>query len=297
MKPAPFRYAAPRTVPEVLELLAEHGDEAKLLAGGQSLLPLMSFRLARPSVLIDINRVPELDGIREEDGVLHVGATTRQAALERWSAGRPAWGLLHAALGLVGHGAIRNRGTVGGSIAHADPASELPAILQCLEGSALARGPGGEREVAAGELFWGPLTTSLQPDELLVEVRLPAPPPGAGWGFEEVARRHGDFALVGAAALVARGTDGLVSESRLALFGVGDTPVRAADAEQALRGQQPTRANIDAAARLVGPALEPASDLHADAEYRRSVAQVLAARALAAAVARCRSGNGKEGRA
>ena len=286
MKPAPFRYAAPTTVAEALDLLAEHGDEAKVLAGGQSLLPLMNFRLARPAVLVDINRVSELDGIQQDNGMLRVGATTRQAALERWAAGQPAWGLLHATLALVGHGAIRNRGTVGGSIAHADPASELPALLLCLEGSVLARSRNGAREIPAGELFQGPLTTSLRPDELLAEVRLPAPPAGAGWGFEEVARRHGDFALVGVAALVARDAAGRVSDSRLALFGVGDTAVRAREAEQALRGREPTRESIDAAARLVGPSLEPADDLHADAEYRRRVAGVLATRALATAVDR-----------
>ncbi len=290
MKPAPFRYAAPTTVPQALELLAQHGDEAKLLAGGQSLLPLMNFRLARPSVVIDINRIAELAGIQQDAGVLRVGATTRQAALARWAADQPGWELLRAALGFVGHDAIRTRGTIGGNIAHADPASELPALLLCLDGSVLACGPRGEREVPARELFWGPLTTSIQPDELVTEVRFPSPGSGAGWGFEEVSRRHGDYALAGVAALVACDPDGRVLDSRLALFGVGDTPLRATDAEQALRGREPTRAAIDEAARLVGPALDPHADLHADADYRRSVAGVLAARALAGAVSRCEDG-------
>ena len=284
MKPAPFAYVDPETIEEAVALLTAHGDEGKLLAGGQSLLPVMNFRLAQPAVLIDLNRVDALLGIAQEDGSLRIGAMTRQGALERWVAGRREWGMLAEALALVGHAAIRSRGTIGGSIAHADPAAELPAALLALNGEVVARGPSGERTIPGAEFFLGPLTTALQPEEILTEIRLPSLPAGASWGFQEVARRHGDFALVGAAAVVARGERGHVAEVRLTLFAVGDTPVRATEAEQALAGGEPTSERIEEAARLVGPGLSPSDDLHATAGYRAHVAGVLSERALSQAV-------------
>jgi len=283
VKPAPFEYVDPRALDEALAHLARHGDEAKVLAGGQSLVPMLNFRLARPALLVDINRVPGLDGLEEVDGVLRVGALVRQRRLERWAAGRMP--LLAAALRLVGHLPIRVRGTVGGSIAHADPAAELPALLLCLDGRVVARSATATRTIAADAFFLGPLQTALAPDELLVETHWPLPPPGAGWGFHEVARRHGDFALVGAAALLTL-EGGRVGAARLVLFGAGPRPARAVAAEQALHGQAPTPAALEAAARLAAEALEAHDDLHATAAYRRRVAATLAARALADAAAR-----------
>ena len=284
MKPAPFDYVAPATVAEAVEVLARHRDEAKILAGGQSLVPLLNLRLTRPSVVVDINGVRGLDWLREADGILALGALCRQRALERWAAQRAP--LVAKVMRWVSHVAIRNRGTVAGSIAHADPAAELPALLLCCEGSVVARGPAGERVILAGDFFRGPLTTALGADELITEVRFGLPPPAGGWGFAEVARRHGDFALVGAVALVWRRDDGVLAGARLALFGVGGAPVRSAAAEAVLAGQEPTAARIREAARAAAAALSPDGDLHATAEYRRRVAAVLAERTFLAAAER-----------
>ena len=233
MKPAPFDYFAPRSLAEALEHLRQHGDDAKILAGGQSLLPMLNLRIARPAALVDINGVAGLDGLTEKNGVLQLGALVRQRQLERWATERVP--LLAAALRLVGHTAIRTRGTVAGNVSHADPASELPALFVCLDGSAVAASPRGERTIEASRFYVGPLTTSLAADEIVSETRWPLPPAGAGWGFHEVARRHGDFALVGAAALVTR-AGGRIDSARIALFGAGPTPVRARAAEEALIG-------------------------------------------------------------
>lgn len=288
MKPAPFAYLAPRSLEEALTLLAEHGDQAKLLAGGQSLVPMLNFRLARPDVLIDLNRVSGLDGIALDGGdLLRVGAMTRQSTLERHAEVAARCPLLPAALRFVGHPPIRHRGTVGGSLAHADPAAELPAVLACLGGEVVAWSRQGERVIPAEELFVGLMTTALRPDELLTEVRMRLPSPVAGWAILEVARRHGDFALVGVVALLELAGTGTVREARLALFGVGPTPVRARAAEEALAGRQPTAEEFQRAAALVEEALDPDSDLHASAEYRRQVGGVLARRALAQALTRC----------
>jgi carbon-monoxide dehydrogenase medium subunit len=287
VKPAPFDYLAATSAEEAIAALAQHGDEAKLLAGGQSLVPMLNFRLARPALLVDINRAAELDYLRETDGRVQVGAIKRQAAVERWA--RERLPLLGTALKHVGHLAIRNRGTVVGSVAHADPASELPALLLCLDGEVVARGPKGERVVPAGALYRAPLTTSLAPDELVTEARFTLPRPEAGWGFAEVARRHGDFALVGAAALLWLDGGGRVAGARLAFFGVGATPTRGTAAESALTGQTPTTERIGAAARAAVAVLQPEGDLHASARYRQDVAAVLAERTLAEAWKRCRT--------
>ena len=286
MKPAPFEYLAPATVAETVAALAQHGDDAKVLAGGQSLVPMLNFRLARPAVLVDINGVAELDSLREAEGVVHIGALKRQAGVERWAGTHLP--LMSEALRAVGHAAIRNRGTVAGSVAHADPASELPALLLCLDGAAVARGAAGERVIPAGEFFRAPLTTALRPDELVTEVRFSLPRPEAGWGFAEVARRHGDFALVGAAALLWLDGGGRVAGARLALFGVGGTPLRGGAAEALLTGQAPSAERIREAARAAAAALRPDADLHASAAYRSDVAAVLAERTFTAALERCR---------
>jgi carbon-monoxide dehydrogenase medium subunit len=285
VKPVPFEYHAARSLDEALDLLARHGDEAKVLAGGQSLIPMLNFRLARPAVVIDINRIPALDYVREEPGRLAIGALARQRGLERWAPAR--FPLLAEALRHVGHAAIRTRGTIAGSLAHADPAAELPALLLCLDGSVIARSRAGERDIAAGELFVSHLTTTLRPDELITEVRLPTLPAGAGSCLLEVARRHGDFALVGVAAAVELSGD-RVGRASIALFGCGGTPVRATRAEQALAREAPTAPAIAAAAREATGTLASDSDLHASAEYRRRVAATLIERAVTAAVDRAR---------
>lgn len=285
MKPAPFEYVDPRSVADAVAELARQGDDAKVLAGGQSLVPMLNFRLARPRVLVDINRIDGLDAVSEREGTLVVGALVRQRALERWAA-KPV-PLLAAALRLVGHTAIRTRGTVAGSIAHADPAAELPALLLCLDGSVVAQSRRGQRTIAASEFFQGPLVTALTADELVVETRWPLPPRDSGWGFHEVARRQGDFALVGAAAVLTL-TDGRVATARTAVFGCGARPVRTGEAEMALAGRAPTAARLEEAARAAAARLEAHDDLHATAAYRRRVAGTLLARALGDAVRRAR---------
>jgi carbon-monoxide dehydrogenase medium subunit len=283
VKPPPFEYFAPRALSEALDLLAERGDDAKVLAGGQSLMPMLNLRLARPAALVDINRVTGLDDLRVDGGVLRLGALVRQRALERWA--RDPAPLLAAALRLVGHTAIRVRGTVAGSIAHADPASELPALLLCLDGTVVARSRRGERTIAAGQFFQGLLSTALASDEIVTETRWTLPGPGAGWGFHEIARRHGDFALAGVAAVVGV-SRGRVDHARVALFGVGPTALRGGTAEARLIGQAPAPAAIADAAAAATSELHPDSDLHASGDYRRRVARTLMTRALTDAVGR-----------
>lgn len=285
MKPAPFAYYDPRSIDEVVARLTEHGDEAKILAGGQSLMPMLALRVARPAVVVDINRVGGLDTLEASNGTLRIGALVRQRALERWAVARAP--LLAATLRMVGHVAIRTRGTVVGSVSHADPASELPATFLLMDGVAVARGRAGERAVPARELYVGPLTTSLRSDEVVVETRWSLPPATAGWGFHEIARRHGDFALVGVAAVVTVAA-GRIESARIALFGAGPTPVRASAAERALAGAPSTPAAIEEAARLAADALDPDSDLHATAAYRTRVARTLTARALTDALGRAK---------
>jgi carbon-monoxide dehydrogenase medium subunit len=286
MKPAPFEYVAASSAADAAEALRRYGDEAKVLAGGQSLIPMLALRLARPSVLVDINGCADLDGLTESGATLTVGALVRQRGLERWARTRSP--LLAEALGWVAHAPIRNRGTVVGSLVHADPASELPALLLCLDGAVVARRKSGERVIPADKVYLAPLTTSLEPDELATAARFTLPPEGAGWGFAEVARRHGDFALVGCVAVLALDDAGAVSHARLVFFGVGGTPVRSAPGEAALTGQQPTAARVAEAARAAAAPLSPDGDLHASAGYRKTVAATLAERVLTAALARCR---------
>jgi carbon-monoxide dehydrogenase medium subunit len=285
VKPAPFEYVATESAGEAVEALGRFGDEAKVLAGGQSLIPMMALRLARPSALVDINRCRDLEGLAESGGTLTVGALARQRDLERWSVTRSP--LFREVLASVAHAPIRNRGTVVGNIVHGDPASELPAVLLCLDGSVTARGRAGERTIPADKLYLAPLTTSLTAEELATAVRFTLPPAGSGWGFAEVARRHGDFALVGCIAVLALDGAGSVSHARLGFFGVGGTPLRSAAGEVVLVGREPTAARRVEAARAAASALSPDGDLHASAGYRKTVAAVLAERVLAAALDRC----------
>ncbi|MGE0794163.1 MAG: xanthine dehydrogenase family protein subunit M [Acidimicrobiia bacterium] len=285
MKPPPFAYHAPESLDDALALVGEHGDEAKVLAGGQSLVPLMAFRLARPAVLVDVNRVPGLSEVAVHDGALVVGTMVRERAAERSPAVRAHVPLLAEALPLVGHPAIRSRGTVGGSIAHADPAAELPAVALATDAVLVARSAArGERAIAAADFFLGYFTTALEPDEILTEVRFPVAPAGTGVRFEEAARRHGDFAMVGVGASVQL-DGGTVVDARIALLGVADAPVRSAEAEAMLRGGPPSRAAFEAAANAAVRELTPPSDLHGSAAYRRSVAGTLVTRALEGAAA------------
>jgi CO/xanthine dehydrogenase FAD-binding subunit len=282
MKLPPFEYEAPTTTAEAVGLLAEHGDEASVLAGGQSLIPLLALRLARPAVLIDINGVDELSGVSRADGWVAIGAGTREYVAEESGAVAEALPLLAAALPLIGHEAIRSRGTIGGSLAHADPAAELPAVARALDAEFVVRGPSEMRVIPAAEWFEGYLTTSRAPDELLTEVRFPAAKPGTGSSFTEVARRHGDFAMVGlAASLVLSG--GVIDEARLAFAGVSDVPFRAGAAEDLLAGERPSEELFEEAARRATQDLDPPADLHGSSGYRKTVAAAVVRRGLRAA--------------
>jgi carbon-monoxide dehydrogenase medium subunit len=282
MKLPPVEYEAPTTVAEAVDLLAEHADEASVLAGGQSLIPLLALRLARPEVLIDVNGIGELSGVAATDGWVAIGAMTREYVAEASTTIADSVPLLAAALPLIGHEAIRSRGTIGGSLAHADPAAELPAVARALDAVFVVRGQSGERVIPAAEWFEGFLMTSRRPDELLVEVRFPAAGPGTGVSFHEVARRHGDFAIVGlAASLVLSG--GVINDARLAFAGLSDVPVRAAAAEDLLVGERPSAELFDEAARLATENVHPPDDLHGSSDYRKTVAAVVLRRGLRAA--------------
>lgn len=284
MKPPKFDYHAPTTVEQALELLGRYGGDAKVLAGGQSLMPLLNFRLSRPAALVDLNRIPSLAYIKEQDGQMRFGAMTRQRTIEFSSVVKERVPLLREATKLVGHLPIRTRGTIGGSIAHADPSAEYPAVLTALEGEVVARGPKGERVVKAGDLFRTYLTTSLEPDEILVEVRMPAMPAGAGYALEEFARRHGDFAIVGIAAVIVREGQRCKS-ARLATAGAGPVPLRLRAAEEILERDGLGEAAIAAAARRAAELVSPDADIHASADYRRHLTGVLTKRALTRALA------------
>jgi aerobic carbon-monoxide dehydrogenase medium subunit len=283
MKLPPVEYEAPKTVSEAVALLAEHQDQASVLAGGQSLIPLLALRLARPAVLIDINGIAELAGVSAADGWVAIGAMTREYVAEESGTVAGTVPLLAAALPLIGHEAIRSRGTIGGSLAHADPAAELPAVARALDAEFVLRGQAGERVVPAAEWFEGYLTTSRRPDELLIAVRFPTAGPGTGTSFREVARRHGDFAIVGLAASLTL-SDGAISGARLAFAGMSDVPVRAAGAEDLLVGEAPSAELFDEAARRATDGIDPPADLHGSAEYRKKVAAALVRRGLRAAV-------------
>jgi aerobic carbon-monoxide dehydrogenase medium subunit len=282
MKLPQVGYEAPKTVSEALELLAEYEDEASVLAGGQSLIPLLALRLAHPAALIDINGIDELFGVSAAHGWVTIGAMTREYVAEESQTITDAVPLLAAALPLIGHEAIRSRGTIGGSMAHADPAAELPAVALALGAELVVRGPSGERVVPASEWFEGYLTTSRRPDELLTQVRFPTAGRGTGISFQEVARRHGDFAIVGLAASLTL-SEGTITDARLALAGMSDVPVRAAGAEDLLVGERPSTELFDEAARRATGDMDPPADLHGSSDYRKKVAAALVRRGLRAA--------------
>lgn len=294
MKPPPFDYSAPDTLEEALTLLGEIGDDARPLAGGQSLIPLLSLRLARPSHLIDLAAIGTLKSIGFADEHLSIGAMVRERRAEGNDTVRRLAPLLAEALPLIGHPAIRSRGTIGGSLSHADPAAELPAVALLLEAELVAESRArGLRSIPAADFFTGFFTTALEPDEILTSVRIPAPHPGTGWAIDEVARRHGDFAMVGAAAMVRLDeSTGRIRDARLALTGVSDTPVRLREAEQVLAGAAPTEEAFVSVAQQAAAQLSPPADVHGSPAYRRHVAGVLIRRTLTVATERAKEWRG-----
>ena len=289
MKPPRFQYCAPQILDDALALLERQGGEAKILAGGQSLVPLLNMRLAAPAYLIDINRLSELNYIQPEDEYLAIGATVRQSQVERSALVQERHPLLIEAIRHIGHMQIRNRGTIVGSLVHADPAAELPALLTCLGGSVLLQQNGGERLLKADVFFRGYLETALEPQEMAVEVHFPWIDVRAGWAFLEFARRAGDYALVGAAAVLTPGEDGTCQRAQLAYSGVAGAPVRARNIERLLVGSVLDERTLDEAAQLAQAIVsEDMSDIHATADYRRVLVAELTRRVLQTAWARRR---------
>lgn len=289
VKPPPFEYLAPLSLDEALALLREHGDEAKVLAGGQSLIPILALRLAHPAVLIDIGGIDTL-GELSRNGVLTIGASVTQRRAERSADVASASPLLAETLPSIAHPQIRNRGTVGGSIAHADPAAELPAVMLALDAVMTIRGAAGTRTVAAADFFVSYLETAIGVDELLIDVRVPiVAATGVGSSFQEISRRHGDFALAGAATQVELDADGRVDRARIAFCGVASTPVSADAATASLAGRVLDESTIAEVARLAAADLDPPSDVHATGAYRKHIAAVLASRTLTVANARARA--------
>ncbi len=285
MKPPPFKYVAVRSVDEALSMLGSHGDQAKILAGGQSLTPMLNFRLAHPEMLVDINRINELEFIAEREDGLLIGCLTRHRTIESSGVIRKQCPILSAAAEQVAHVAIRTRGTFGGSLAHADPAAEFPVIALLLDASINIRGLKGTRSVPARDFFVNLFSTALQPDELLMDVSFPRWPEGSGWGFRELSRRPGDFAIAVVAAAV-KMQRGKFKEVRISMGGVGPTALRASKAEKLLEGEPPTERALRAAAQAASVASDPPDDIHGSAEYRRHVVDVLTQRALGDAVER-----------
>lgn len=286
MKPAPFEYFAPLELQEALDLLERYGDEAKILAGGQSLMPLMNLRLARPGLIIDINRLSGLDTITATpEGGLTIGALTRQRALERSKIVQEQNPILAAAMPLIGHFQIRNRGTIGGSLVHADPAAELPAVSLLLGAEFLLRSKSAVRVVPAAEFFLSYLTTAIRPAELLTEIRLPKWPSGEAWAVQEIARRKGDFALIGVALRAELDAVETVQKAVIVMFGVDSKPLRMERAEAILKGRRISEAFLRELSGVVAEELEPDSDIHASAAYRKEVGGVLVRRALESALA------------
>jgi aerobic carbon-monoxide dehydrogenase medium subunit len=276
---APFDYEAPESLEEAVRMLHENGEDAKVLAGGHSLLPLMKLRLAAPTVLVDLRRIPGLHGIQQQNGGWRVGPMTRHADLQD----TPELGVVARAASLIADQQVRNRGTIGGSLAHGDPASDMPAVLLALDGEVSARGPNGDRTIAAADLFQDYLTTALAPDEVVTEVRLPALE-GYGFGYQKFTRRAEDWAMVGVCALVSRAADGTCDDVRIGLTNMAATPLRATAAENALRGGQLDNDSIAAAAEQAAEGTDPPGDLNATPDYKRHLARVLTRRALEEAV-------------
>ncbi|MEA2878115.1 MAG: 3-oxo-Delta1-steroid hydratase/dehydrogenase medium subunit [Hyphomicrobiales bacterium] len=282
MKPPAFEYRVAESVEAAVAMLADAGGDAKVLAGGQSLVPMLNFRLLRPAILVDINRIPGLASIEEEGDAIRVGALTRHYQLETSAVIATHLPVLRAAMAHVAHLAIRNRGTIGGSLTHADPAAELPMMALLLDATISVESPKGRRTVAARDFFLGALSVALEPDELVTEVVFPKLPPNTGWGFEEVSRRHGDFALA-AVGVTLTVTDGTIAQARIAIAGADERAVRASEAEALLKGQALEAKLLDAACGAARAAVNPNTDLHASAGYRRHLVGVLTGKALSVA--------------
>jgi aerobic carbon-monoxide dehydrogenase medium subunit len=288
MKPAPFKYFDPASADEALALLREWGEDGKVLAGGQTLGPMLNFRALSPAALIDINHIKDLAHHRHTETGTEIGALTRQQVLEDDDALATHQPLVAAAIPLIAHRAIRNRGTVGGSLAHADPAAEWGALVLTLEANLTVRKcHTPDRIIAAADFFHGLLETALEPDELLVEVKLPRWPTGAGWSIVEFSRRQGDFALAGIASMISLAADGTCSDLRMAAFGVGACPMRLTHAEDELRGNRPDTALVQKVALRAAAETSPMDDSHASAGYRRHLVEVLVERSITEAISRC----------
>ena len=280
MKPCAFEYFNPQSVEEAIELLDRYGDEAKIIAGGQSLVPMMNFRLARPEILIDITGIKELDYVKTEGDELVIGALTRERDIEQSPLVVEKWPILSKAISFIGHSAIRNRGTIGGSLVHADPSAEIPTSLCALNGNVKVIGPSGEKNLEPEEFFMTYLTTSLEPSDLLVEVRIPALPEKTGWSFGELSRRSGDFAIVAVGILLFMDAEGLCRKACIAMGGVAPTPVRAQEAEALLAGQKITEKLIAETAQQAAEETDTEPDYHASAQYRMDMARVFVKRGL-----------------
>jgi carbon-monoxide dehydrogenase medium subunit len=290
MIPAPFDYHAPASLAEAIGLLQQHGDDAKVLSGGQSLLPLLKLRLASAMHLVDIGRIPGLEYIKEEGGYLKIGGRTRESALERSDLIRTKYPILHDTAVVIADPLVRNRATVGGNLAHADPANDHPATMLALGAEVIVTGRNGERTIAIDQFFTGLFATALEPGEILTEIRIPIPGPRSGGAYVKLERKVGDFATAAAAAQVTLGTNGTVERAGIGLTSAGPTPIKAVEAERFLQGKKPDRATIAEAARLAGAAASPSPDRRGSIEYKRDMARVLTARALTAAVARAQGG-------
>ncbi len=286
MIPAPFDYHAPKTLSEAVALLGRYRDEAKVLSGGQSLLPLLKIRLGQASHLVDIGKIPGLEYIKEEGGYLKIGGRTRESVLERSDLIRSSYPILADTTAVIADPLVRNLATVGGNLAHGDPANDHPATMLALGALIVATGPKGERAIPAGEFFTGLFTTALTPDEILTEIRIPIPPPKSGGAYVKLERKVGDFATAAAAAQITLGKDGTVERAGIALTNAGPTPVKATDAEVYLKGKMPDAAAIAEAARRASQAASPTADRRGSVEYKREMARVLAARALRKAAQR-----------
>jgi aerobic carbon-monoxide dehydrogenase medium subunit len=286
MIPAPFDYHAPGSLAEAIGLLQQHGDDAKVLSGGQSLLPLLKLRLASAAHLVDIGRIPGLEYIKEEGGYLKIGGRTRESALERSDVIKAKYPILHDTALVIADPLVRNRATVGGNLAHADPANDHPATMLALGAEVVAAGAGGERVIPITRFFTGIFSTALRPGEILVEIRIPAPPPRSGGAYVKLERKVGDFATAAAAAQVTIGADGKVARAGIALTSAGPTPIKATAAEQFLVGKLPDGAAVAQASKLASDAASPSADRRGSVEYKREMARVLTARALTRAVAR-----------
>ena len=287
MKPAPFKYHAPHSLEEALSLMNQHADEAKLLAGGQSLVPAMNFRVVQPSLLIDLNRVQEMAYISEDKNALHVGAMARERQLEFNASIETRTPLLHEAVPFIAHPQIRNRGTIGGSIVNADPAAELPVLMLALDARLKAQSISGERWIDAKDFFAGMFTTALEPNEILVEIELPFMSAHTGWSFMEVAPRAGDYALMGVAALVTLDENGKCTHAKLVYLNAGDGPVDAKDAAKSLEGEALSDAWMESAAAMASEKeINPFGNVHTSPEFQRHLAKVLTKKALKQAIQR-----------